>query len=299
MKEEKQYSEKEEFINFLDNLKNIKEKNYFTQFKNSIDRSKLGKFNQDIDFNKNKELYWHRNKNLILYALSKLEYNDFELMNYCIDKIIHMKLLEKDYIINNRQKLTFLIINMVSPKEKNVCDYNLNLINSKLYSKNEFIENLKKNGFKINSENKYYLEGSNRTIDPNIDTNICIENFILKEKKLLGLSNDEIWIFDKYIDNFSPKIKLDKLRKYLLKFLTSNLFREAYYILYPNALSFPFDNIKDTENFIMDKIFFIPIINNKAKGVTDKFTLEEYIFIKKKKYLIYQIIFLILKKILF
>ena len=110
-----------------------------------------------------------------------------------------MKLLEKDYIINNRQKLTFLIINMISPQEKNVCDYNLNLLNSKLYSKNEFIENLNKNGFKINSENKYYLEGSNRTIDPNIDINICIENFILKEKKLLELSNDEIWIFDKYI----------------------------------------------------------------------------------------------------
>ena len=282
--EDKKISEKEDFLDLINSLANIKEKKSFTQFKNSIDYSKLGKFNQDIDFNKNKELYWHRNKNLILYAITKIDFDNFELMNYCIDKVIEMKLLEKDYIINNRQKLTFLIINIVLPQEKNVCDYNLNLLNSKLYSKNEFIEILKKNGFKINSENKYYLEGFNTTIDPNKDTNICIENFILKEKKLLDdLSNDEISIFDKYIDNFYPKINFNKIRIYLLKFLRSNLFREAYYILYPDTLVFPFENKEDTENFIENKIFFIPTINKKAKGVTDKFTLEEYIFIKKKK----------------
>ena len=64
--EEKELSERNEFINLLNNLSNITSDNY-DKLKKSIDKKKLGRFNQKIDFNTNKELYWYRNKCLILY----------------------------------------------------------------------------------------------------------------------------------------------------------------------------------------------------------------------------------------
>ena len=84
-------------------------------------------------------------------------------------------------------------------------------------------------------------------------------------------------------DNFHPKICITKMKNYLIKFLNSNLFYESYSILYPKQISFPFKNEKDAENFINNYFHFIPIFCEKTNGVTDKFTLETYIFLKRKK----------------
>ena len=64
--EEKDFSERNEFINLINELSNITKENY-ENLKKGIDEKKLGRFNQKIDFNNNKELYWYRNKSLILY----------------------------------------------------------------------------------------------------------------------------------------------------------------------------------------------------------------------------------------
>ena len=281
--ENKLYDEKEEFINYITTLNNINNENEFIKIQKEINRSKLGLFNQNIDFYKNKELYWYRNKKLILYALTKFNYDKFILMKYCIQKALEKNLFKKNHITQNKMKLTYILINMVCPQKNEICDYNLNLIDSEKYQNSELKAKLLKFGFKKKSENEYFLNNENNIIDTNKDINICIENYILNEKKELKLNKNELLIFDDSINNFIPKINLQKIKNYFLKFLTSNLLKEAFSILYSEKIVFPFENIENAKNYINKNLNFIPIMNKTINGVTDKFTSETYIFIKERK----------------
>lgn len=281
LKEIKIKSEKE---NFIDYITYLLQKNDIDDVKSNIDSSKFGLFNQNIDFNKNIEAYWYRNKMLVFYALKKFQINEFNLMKYCINQIFKKELFEKDYIINNKQKLTFLIICMVLPQKKKICDYNLNLINSVKNNKVLFLKKLLELGFKKNIYNGYYyFQDQNNLIDPNKDVNICLENFILNEKYNLGLRRNEILIFDEFAEHFYPSIDIKKLKKYFINFLKSGLFKEAFYLLYSNNFVFPFQNTKDVEDYVNENITFLPIKNERVNGVTDKYTLETYIFLNKRK----------------
>ena len=189
LKEIKTLSEKEEFIKLLENLKDISETDYNT-FKNNIDRAKLGRFNQKIDFYKNQELYWFRNKNLMLYAITKLPFEKFENIKYCINQVINRELLKDPKIIENKNRLSIVIINLVTSQTNNAYNYNLNLVSSfDVKLENEFKILLKKEGF-IEKNGKYYLSNNkNIKLNPKQDKDICIKNYILNKTKKLNLSN--------------------------------------------------------------------------------------------------------------
>ena len=70
-------------------MKDISEMNY-NSFKNKIDKTKLGRFNQKIDFYKNQELYWFKNKNLLIYAITKLSFEKFKQIQFCINQVIKL-----------------------------------------------------------------------------------------------------------------------------------------------------------------------------------------------------------------
>jgi len=279
----KEKTEKEEFITFINKL--LIEKDV-QKIKDKIDASKFGIFNQNIYFNNDEnEFYWHRNMKLLLYAITKFGNDQFNLMKYCIHRVIKKGLLNKDYILSNQQKLTFLMINMVVPQEKEICEYNLNLVNSTSFNnEGDFIKRLIELGFKKKLNNDvYYLSNENNIIDPKKDINICIDNFILNEKLNLKLQKHEMLIFDEIANNFFPRINITKLKRYFINFLNSNLFKEVFTLLYSEDYIFPFKDEQDAENYVNKKINYLPIINLNSNGVTDKFTLETYIFLKKRK----------------
>ena len=171
------------------------------------------------------------------------------------------------------------------PQFETIYDYNLNLINSSsLKSEEELKKQLIEKGF-IENNGKYYLnKDKDIGIDPKNDLDICLENYILNEEKKLNLKKHELLVFEKIPENFTPKIDIDKIKKFLSKFLISNLFKEIYSILYPENLIFPFQNLKSSQDFINENLSFIPMKNKISHGSTDKFTLEIIIYLDQKNY---------------
>ena len=284
LNEIKSLSEKEKFIQFLLYIKDISEGNY-NLFKNNIDKSKLGRFNQKIDFYKNQELFWFRNRNLLTYAITKLPFERFTNIQFCINQVISRKLLEEQNIVENKNRLSFIIINLVMPLSENVYNYNLNLVSSfDVKSEKEFEGLLIKEGFYEKNGNYYLSTDNNIFLDPKKDKDICIKNYILNKKENLNLSNYQLFNYDKIIENFYLKIDTTRIKNFLSKFLVSNLFKEVYYYLYPDNLIFPFENKNSAEKFINENLNFLPMINEFAHGSTDKFTLEIFIYIDKKEF---------------
>ena len=277
----KAFSEKEEFIKLLNDLENIQEDKYL-QLKNKIDKKKLGRFNQKIDFN-NKELFWFRNKNLILYSITKLPFEQFKYIQYCIQQVNKLKLFDVEKIIENENRLSFLLINLVIPQSSRTYDFNLNLVNSfNIETEQEFKNILKNNGISEMNGKFQFSDGKSIDLDFKRDKDICISNYLLNKTGKIHLTNYQLLNYDKIIENFYPKINIEKIRKFLTNFLVSNLFKEIFYYLYPDELNFPFKNRKCAEDFIKENLNFLPMINEGAHSSTDKFTLGIYIYLCPK-----------------
>ena len=280
--EEKKLCEKDIFIDLINNLLSFSE-NEYNAFKNSIKKSKLGRFNQKINFDNNKELYWFRNQNLLLYLITKIDFSDFCPIKYCIRQVFSKKILYDNNILENKQRLSVLIINLITPQSEDAYNYNLNLITSFSIKSQEEYENLLINKGFIKYDGKYYLpEDKNRDkgLDPKIDLDICLDNYILNIRKNKQLEPYELFTFDKKIEKFSPKIDLQKIKNYLSKFLVSNLFKEIYYIIYPDNLIFPFPNIEASKKFINENFNFLPMENEKLT----------YIYVRKYIIIYHQIL---------
>ena len=138
-----------------------------------------------------------------------------------------------------------MIILIVVPLPENFCDDNLKIIESLLQIKNQNISY---------DENKI-LKSS--------------DNFRLTE------NNNTFQLYNK-------TIQIDKIKSFLKKIFCSNVFQEAFQILYPSNICFPFKTEKDAENYINKHINFVVFNSSSANGVTDKFTLETYIFLEPK-----------------
>ena len=285
LKEIKDLSEKEKFIKLLNEIKDLTTYKKYDDFKSKIDKSKLGRFNQKIDFYQNNELYWYRNTNLVLYAITKLPLEKFDKIRYCIQQVINRKILEEKKIVENKNRLSILIIYFVTSQQEIIYDYNLNLVSSfSVNSEQEFEALLQNKGF-VNNNGKFYLPNEKDIeLEPKKDKNICIDNYILNKRKNLNLLNYQMLNYDIIYDNFYIKIDTDKIKKFLSKFLVSNLFKEIYYYLYPDNIIFPFKDLESAEEFIKENLNFLPMINEKAHGSTDKFTLEIYLYLEPKEF---------------
>ena len=90
-------SEKKEFLDFMNEIN--KENNYEKIIKKCKDIY-LGIFNQGIEFS-NQELFWFRNKELVVYSLLKMKSYKLKLMKFCIGEIIKRNLLENQNILSN------------------------------------------------------------------------------------------------------------------------------------------------------------------------------------------------------
>ena len=238
-------SEKEEFLNLLNKINNTSNQYDFKNLVKEYSSFNLGRFNQGIEFS-NEELYWFRNKSLLIFSLAEMNYDTFSLMQYCIDKILTKKLFDNPVILKNYKYINFLVILIVHPLPKNYCDDNIKIIESILNENNKNIQN---------NENKI-LSISNK----------CR---LIKNNNTLQLYNQTI--------------QLHKIKTFLKKIFCSNVFQEAFQILYPSYINFPFKTEKNAEDYINKFINFIIFNSSSANSVTDKFTLETYIFLEPKE----------------
>ena len=241
-------SEKNEFSNFLNKILKIETKNDFDKIIGICENSNLGIFNQRIEYD-NQELFWFRNKQLIIYALLKMNFDKIKLMKSCINKIMEKKLFKNQVILNDYKYITLLMFLIVVPLSDINCIENLNLIES------------------VVQENT--------------------ESIMVNERKILNSKNQvKIINYKQAYNAFNNVIKIEKIKNFLKRIFFSNVIKEAFQILYPSYINFPFQTEKDVENYIDNHINFVVFYSNESNGITDKFTLDTFIFLKQKNIMI-------------
>ena len=241
-------SEKNEFFKFLEIIKLGKD---YSDIIKEFEDDYLGIFNQGIKYD-NQELFWFKNKALLVYAILKMTSDEKKLMKSCVDKIIEKKLFDDPIIYKNYKYIALLMFLMIKPLKENDCIDNLNLIESLL---------------KDNTE-----------------------NININENKILN-SNNNIKVIDykQAYDAYNKSIHIDKIKNFLKKIFCSNVIKEAFQILYPYYINFPFPTEKDAEKYINNYINFVVFQKHKSNGMTDKFSLDTFIFLKQRNMIIYNI----------
>ena len=278
--EEKEDEEKEEEEEDEEDEVDIK------VFKNKVDKKikHIQLFNQPINFS-NDELYWQRNCNVLYFALKKILQNkiQFQLLQQTINKILDKKIFDKDYIIKDNILLTNIMILLAIPQPNDYIEYNLNLIETKDPNYN-YIEEIKMlNLTKLQDKNSYYLSHKNQGYFLNEPSSKCVKNFVLNIQNEMNLEEFEQRTYDKMKDFFNDIINFDNIKILLSKIFTSNVFREAFAILYPTNYQFPFRDENDALNFLNKYYHFIPLKTSNTAAVTERFSSEIYYLLKKRK----------------
>ena len=277
-----------DFLLELSKMKTTDEINIFIEKrKEELDNFR---FNQPISFKDNPELYYCRCRIVLLYNLKvimmKKQTEKLNNMIYCINEVLKRNILKNNEIINNSIYITFVLILMAVPQRKIITDYNLNLIdNNDIDVTKESLLNL---GFKYNDWNQSY-ENDNLII-----ANDDISLYNLKNLKLYIDSVDEdknifknyeLYKYEEIVKFYNNKFDEDKIRTFLNKILNSKVLKEAFALFYGKDIKYPFserivkeDETKDNFN---KYIKFIPLKNETTNAVTEKFSMETYIFLNK------------------
>ena len=280
-------SQKNLFISLLTNILNIKGNNIDT-FHKGIQKEldELIIFNQPITYD-NKELYWHRNAFIIYFSLKNLIGNEqkLELMKLTITEVFKRNLLTKDYILEDKILLTSIITLIAIPQQLALCQFNLNLIETKDKHYN----------YKDKLSDKYLNEDIYEYHGIKLDklSQRCIENFVLnikenEKEKYFPFKEVELYNYNSYYNYFNAFINIKKINIFLSKIFCSNTFKDAFSILYPSYFKYPFKDEKEALNFIQSHFNYIPFKSSATIAVTDKFSLESYYFLKLKKIFVNQ-----------
>ena len=291
-------SEHEKLLDFLKEFSLLDlEKMGEKELNNFINDKKLEienfRFNQPISFDNNNELYFCRNRIILLYNINQIidrkKYDILKDMKYCIQQVLIRNFLGNEQIIKNNIYLTFIIILISVPQRKILTDYNLNLIDNKDIDVTD--NELKKLGFNYNK--------SDNTFEYN---NIIIQND--KEKmKLYNLKNlnlfinnqnedifelHELYKFEELRKYYFTKFDEEKVRTFISKILISNVFIEAFFFFYGDDIKYPFigekekDKEKKALDYLNNYVHFIPFKNECTNAVTEKFSMETYIFLNQE-----------------
>ena len=278
--ETKNNSEKEEFILLLNNILILFKKcilqnkiiDDIITFKNSLPKkNKIQYFNRPIRY-ENQELFYFKNRANIYHDFETIHFYfnnnpNIEFLKrkvYVIEKILKNNLLNNVLIYKNEDRINLLLLLILYPEDNNVSDYIFNLLISSEININEnIIKEIKNSEFNF-SEMEY--------------KNICIEN--LRIKDLLSYEKNDLFNYDYQIENSSKIIK--NIKYFLKKILNLKVFDEAFKILYGNDFENPFKDNEFKNKYIDEYLKFVPYRTQNSSGVTDKYTLKSYIFLKRK-----------------
>ena len=221
-------------------------------------------------------------------------------MKETINIILDKNILNKEYIINNNVLLTSTIILIVIPQSNEYLKYNLNLIETKdpTYKYEKEITKHCFTNFEKENEKSYYFTHNKKKYFINDPGSICINNFVLNIEQEMNLEEFEEKTFDGIVNFFKEIIDYDKMKLLLSKIFTSKAFKEAFDFLYPKHFKFPFKDHKEALNFLEKYLNFIPLKTSNTAAITEKFSLEIYYILKKRKISISQNLSNEMKKIL-
>ena len=245
-------------------------------------------YNQPISFENNKELFYCKNKIVILTNLEKLinneKYDLIDNMKYSIQEIIKRNFLDKYHIKNNNIYNMFILILIAIPQIKIITDYNLNLIDNEGIDVNE--NELIKLGFQYDKSTETYKK-DNLIIKKEEIKYFNLKNLILFIKTPIKeiFQIYELYKYEYLSEYYKKKFDEDKFRNFISKILVSNVFKEAFSFFYGNDIKYPFmdknNNMTEeiAKKFLDTHLNFIPLKSLTTFAVTEKFSMETYIFL--------------------
>ena len=282
-------SQKEELINFMENL--LKIRNNFEKIEKYFDSLKdfqnnIISYNMPCDKN-NEELYYYGFLNLLKYNLKNIWENiKEELKNTKTDneqslddnkkdilenelRFLFDKMSKtKDYINknpSNLEKIEYLILLLVETSNEEEYNFGYNLITSEKITEDKIAELKKDNEFittyKIKNENNY--------------ENICLNNISLNIQNLYY--SKKIYNYEYYKAKYEEKYELSLVKQFYKNILQKKCFKSIYSTLYGENEYYPFEN-QDYTNYFIDNYYnFIPMRNDNLNGMTNKFSMKIFI----------------------
>ena len=274
----KSKSEKEEFVSLLKTASNLFKKcleenkiiDGIIIFKNSLTKTnKLQYFNQPIPFN-NKELFFFKCRVNIYHDLDTIKFylknnqpnlDLIEKKVYVIEKILKNNYIDNKIIYSNEDRMNLLISLIIYPEDKDLTDYNLNLLAS---------EDFEISGNFIN-DTKFVFKTEKHK-------NICKNNLILAKK--LFLDKKELYNYNYLKKNSS--VNISDIKEFLKEIIDMNVFYEAFKILYGEDFENIFKNNEFKNKYFDEFLDFVPYKSLNSSALTDKYTLKTYIFLQTK-----------------
>ena len=296
-------SEQEKLMKLLEDIINVNIENN-SNIDDFLDKKYLKYedcdfFNQPISF-ENNNLYFYRNRLLILYSLRGIKefkrYNKFKNMQYSCKEIFINNLFNK---CKNKTQITFIIILIVSPQRPIITDYNINLINET----NNIItkKNLLDLGFKPkkdeNIKRKDIIKDDKDEDNKEVEKEDKFEFNGLEFENIQSYNLNNLELYSKNKDNkdnfqqyellkceeikkyYEKQFDEKKLKNFLCKIFSSKVIKEAFEFFYGNDVVYPFKDEDSVKNYLDEYFELIVFKSDTVDAVTDKFTMETYTFL--------------------
>ena len=283
---DKLISEKQNLMEYLTYLSNLdSEKDYLNVFENAKKRfESLHSFNIPIEF-KNSELFYYKLYYSILYEIISNKKNDDKINKRYIEnkKNVIKFVLDKcsfsnDEITRNEDKLNLLMLYILKEYANEFINFN-RLFQKVPVTKEDFFEFKKKSKYGnnlINNDKYIYHKILNNYINIPLKK-ACLNNLIEKnlqnEYNINSYYNLDTLLVENDINQFIPNVK-----KFLIKIVDSNVYKEVIKKLFPNNFKYLFQNNNEEIKFYIDKrIKFYPFENIGICGMTDKLGCYTYL----------------------
>ena len=283
---DKLISEKQNLMEYLTYLSNLdSEKDYLNVFENAKKRfESLHSFNIPIEF-KNSELFYYKLYYSILYEIISNKKNDDKINKRYIEnkKNVIKFVLDKcsfsnDEITRNEDKLNLLMLYILKEYANEFINFN-RLFQKVPVTKEDFFEFKKKSKYGnnlINNDKYIYHKILNNYINIPLKK-ACLNNLIEKnlqnEYNINSYYNLDTLFVENDINQFIPNVK-----KFLIKIVDSNVYKEVIKKLFPNHFKYLFQNNNEEIKFYIDKrIKFYPFENIGIYGMTDKLGCYTYL----------------------
>ena len=291
-------SEKDNLINFLQELKNIKNdidiNNVYIRAENEYKYIKY--FNYPIEFY-NEELYYYKIYVLLINQIVKVEkekaFSEKNKKDFIMNKsniaklILDNKILENKNITNNEDKMNILLLLILFEKiNKEQLSINFNRLMQteqipyqklkqyiNINSLGEIIKEVEEKGIIIFKSNTgHILELHNDKVCLNNINNDLINMLIYIDEKNKFNTLDNL-LLENSITPFISKIK-----KFLNKIIDSNVYKESIKKMFPKYYIYILEkNLEDIKEYINSRIKFYPFQYYTNSSVTDKLSCNSYI----------------------
>ena len=291
----KQQSEKKKFINFLEKLRKVENKEDINKIYNEACTTQVQYFNYPIEFD-NQELFYYKLYIIVIIQIKKVKENESlslqDKNDYIFNKrdvakiIIDNKILENEKIIKNENKMNILLMLILYEKlnEKGESINFNRLLELEKVKYKELLKYINENNIgtinEIDNKNEIHLIYNENEVKKIIASDVCVKNLNKENKEELDNICDmnKFNTLDILLNKNDVTPYINKIKIFLIKIINSRVYKEAIKKLFPENNKYLLGkSLEDIETCINSRFKFYPYQGLGNCGITDKFSCYSYI----------------------